>query len=324
MFLDIKPLKGFEWDCFMGHIASVASWYGCKYELAFAETWTFSPHKSTNTIEESYELLQKSGRTNINKLQKYINIRLEFHQNTRVSEVIKIIEDQLTRKHPVLIKFDLYWCPWFLRNYKISHNYEGHVFLIIGIDYDKNIFRCTDVSLMKYDCSLSFEEFKLGYDGAYGIFNEVQSCYPEEEEYFTSIKSTAGEILGITNGINKFDSMRIFADRLDELYTLARKENWDFFEGTKLFVDIIFTIQGRMHFANLLKIIIEQFNNDCFLDFYNEISTIIKKWSVIRILLSQVPFKNNKIYSLNKISKKIYHVSELEEKIAYGLLSKIK
>jgi hypothetical protein len=333
MFLDIKPLEGFGWECIMGSYIAVASWWGFNYELAFNRTWFFPPHKASDTIIDSYRLLG-TNQTDVNSdlsvkysyincelLEKYSYMKMVPNQNKIASEVLEVIKNELREKKPVLIQLDIFFCNWFQDDYHLNHS-DLHFILIIGIDFETNSLHCTDCPLMFYNKTISIEDFLSGYLGIYYTFERLNNkdFLPKKADYIKMIKSSAQKMLGQIDTINRFYSMRVYADRLLDLYNISvDKVKDNDFKKTYLAADFWRTFQGRMQYSQFLKFVSEQCKNEDILELSSEMKKLSDKW-IATYYLILASNKNGDFGLLKRASEKIRNISYLEEQIANKIL----
>jgi len=322
MFLNIKPLEGFGWDCFSGLVASVATWWGCKYELIFADSWVFTPLVESYSLNQNYELLITNDRVDVNQITRYSNIRCDFQKNNRADEVIQIIVNELYENRPVMLEVDSYYIPWFTNGYKTSHIPE-HYILIIG--YKDLEFHCTDVAFMEYDNIIPRDEIISGYLGSYLTFSKLEQQIHrlEKNDCLKLVRNTVEKMLGNVDNINRFQSMRLFATQFMDLYKLSFAEQHVPYWNKKVYMNVKFMLNGRIQFSYFLKYIGAQYNDPQFLKLYENLLAIIKEWRLILILFGKSYYRNFDIKIIAKIPDKIHELSKKEEKLALAIIKAI-
>lgn len=316
--LDLKPLPGFDWSCFNGNIATAVSYFGDDYLQAFAHSWTFSLF---NQGKIPYHSLGQESYT-YKDILKYAHVDHTLHREIALPDALTIIHQELAANRPVLVKCDAFACPWFPDNYHSVHN--THFFVIVHYNELTDMFSCTDVSYMTYNYEQSVTDFSQGFMGEMMTFTpaptEVDDAITDVYELLLNCAHTNLGLKPQTYSI--FDSMSTFADRFEELYTLAITEinQYDLGAANKLHLEILYVIQSRMQFLRLLEY--RSHPEDTTMQHIcAAFEQSIKSWSIIRMMyLKLYEPKANKERIFATLPEKIKAVAAMEQDIAHTIL----
>jgi hypothetical protein len=120
MLLEIKPLDGYEWDCFAGSIIPILSYWNRIYFLAFSDAWAFRNYQLNLSVDENYNLLARSY-INIDNIIRQSNLHVNKYEKLSVLDALSIIFYELNKGRPVIVHCNLFWVPWFLNTYQKAH-----------------------------------------------------------------------------------------------------------------------------------------------------------------------------------------------------------
>jgi hypothetical protein len=316
--LDIKPLDGYEWECFIGHIITVSEWWKLDYFVSFNQSWVFSPYKPLHTIDEIYQMLGTLEPINCNLLMKYSGLKIQTYNCEDIVELYDIIKDQLSQRKPVMIKVDVFACPWFVDDYHIAH--APHWILISGIDLESNCLYCVDVSFQIYKGKLNKEQVNLGFMGMVITFrhNENLACL-SVDEHIDKLQTTTEKMLDVFDNINKFGSMRILANQLGVLYQKSITIQGNI-KKTAIIVEIIKILQSRMYFYNYIRSLRRVRERLNVFAIEANFQQIIELWTFVKINISRAYYKNHDCKLLNESSIIINKIAYLEEQTARAIM----
>lgn len=325
MFIEIKPMEDFEFNCFSGSIASIITTLNYDFKLAYAKGWDFTVLSPLPSISDCYNLLGKSSISE-NDILNYSNMRLHGFNDKTFDDIISIMKKELAEGKPVLVGIDVIVCPWFIEAYKVSH--APHCIIITGFD-DDSIY-CTDVSKMISKGKIPYSEFKIGLLGTALTLSkkETDSHSPSKSDYLISIIESSERMQGLHDNQDRFDEMKYFSEKFKDFYSMAREEAETFgdknFAGTKLFAHIINVLQDRSHFSYLLNSIGQEFNEDSLISISKTMESICEDWKIIKNLLLKAHSMNGDINLLDRISNIIINNREREQEIARDIIRSVK
>lgn len=178
-------------DC----IATLAHYYGCHYEMMYADGFSVLSGSGEYQFASNYHIRLVNGPRNLADYHGITLHKKDFFTKRRMKQLIK---NEIEEGRPVLLLFDPFWCPWDWGFQQYS-NEEGHCFLVADVT-DSGLV-CVDPYFEKEAELLPFEYFQKGIRGIYRI------------EY-TGERSV---------------SVDEYKERLEELFVICKKQNY--FEG---------------------------------------------------------------------------------------------
>ena len=322
MFIEIKPLEKFSYNCYEGSVASVAKAWNCDFELAYAKGWDFINLSQLTSIADCYNVLGKTF-IRVEDVLNLSNIKTENSNDLSYQSAIDLIKKELLNNRPILASIDISVCPWF--NIENTGVHASHGILIIGLDDD--FLYCTDVSKMLYKGCLSYDNFKNGFLGEVTTFlKEDNTNLPlKKYDYVTSILESSQRMKGLLDGLNRFESMRKFSDIFIDLYMIAREEVESFidknFYATKLYIHIVNIMQDRSLYSRLAGIIGKKFSDEFYIDISKRLGEANDTWYKSLIMLIKAHLAGGDINILKQITNIINNNIEIEKKIAIDIIN---
>lgn len=318
MLIEMKYDDAF--DCLDNVLVNAIKWFGCEYELMYANSWSFGYKKIKDVNKDiiSNDFLTKRIYR-WDYLKKYHGISVDFFDVDNYVKTINKIKDELENNRPVIIEADTFFCSWYKNEYKrIS---SQHYCLVVGIDKNNN-FLVKDTLLAIEGKVLSEIDFISGVK-KYGTF-QIMENKQKVEDHKRIIKEALLKLRNEEIGINVFKEMEDFA--LDISENLIFDNEIIGFEDrpyqSRLFQTIYNVGRGRKQFAIALNFLFEE--TDIFI--LEEVSQRMRKvgeyWTSIFGMLCKAHYlstSRSKILML-KISEKIRNVIIEEQKLADKLL----
>lgn len=316
--LNIIPLHDEARDCFDDIIASVAAWTSRDYELMYLNTWSFLYEPSSLSIAPLGNSINLISYNKYALLEKYHGIKLEFHSKESPEIMFLTIRRELSKNLPVAILVNAFWCPT-CPGYHIKETQDVHFCLAVGLDSDT--LHYVDPYYMKYNASITKDEFIKGY-GGYVTFS-FSSPEKPEIDWMTTIISTVSRLKTPSADINSFSMMREFSDHIRESLDMSLEEgapgtSIDNFPIIKMLTDIS---RDRKQFCIVLDYIAEKYDVPILVESSLKLKNVSLKWGMVRALLCKSLLTSNSSAKLrNKIADKIRDISEDEEYIADNLI----
>lgn len=202
-------------DC----IATLAHYYGCHYEMMYADGFAILGNGCECRFASSYFIRLVNGPRN---LTDYHGLTLHKKGPFTKRRMKKLIRDEIEEGRPVLLLFDPFWCPWDWGFQQYS-NEEGHCFLVADVTEEGLV--CVDPYFEKEAELLPFEYFQEGIRGIYLVeytgersvsADEYKECleklfvHCKDQKYFEGLRSLIDELAYRDNIFNEVPSDELF------------------------------------------------------------------------------------------------------------------
>lgn len=315
MLLDIPAIHNDSRNCYEDLVASVALWWGRRYEMMFAEAWGFAFHNLPGAgLGEKLE----AGRGKIEvSLEKHHGISVQWQEQKSASLALDAIRHELGMGNPVCLNIDKYWCPWG-NTYKEGH--DRHYCLVGGVDETEGGLSCIDPFFHMENDKLSVEDFLQGY-GAYAVFRI--GVDPGTDFDWKGIIRKAVDRLGTGNGeAGAFDSLRRFSKSLrEELDMGSETHGYGSVWFCPLFLKLRIAANGRNLFSATLRYLAECHNVKGLASIADRLEHAGRKLMSVQSMLVKTTFlpdQENRVRG--SACEKMEEIAGIEEKIAEDLL----
>lgn len=320
MFLDIRPVRNENYDCFQGIVASVATHFKCNYLLLFAGVWGFSfePLKmGKGYINFGERLIPEFNTVMFDLLERFHGCKITIYDTDTINEIKAVILNELSKGLPVGIYLDSYWCPWNIA-YKKYH--ITHYCLVIGFDDDKESFMFIDPYCSDNIEKLSIVELEKGY-GNYFTFKFTESKEQNIENELNYIIKLCLVTLKLDNEqLNSFKMMRSFADEFEQYMDLDKEiSGYEDTYAVPFFRQMKAIESCRKNFSLTLNYIAETCNDKNILQLSSNMLQASNIWSKIRLMIIRMSMTSSQSGQIKKIVDKIREVTDYEESIACKL-----
>jgi hypothetical protein len=307
--LDIIPTDCAGLDCVDGLVISVAEWLHRKYKLVFAEAWNF---QFADEIEEYPHTI--GGRLFIPNvvdqeiLKACCGIEVNYNKINNAEQLISILKEEVSKQRPVIIIYDMFWCPWsnaFQKNHK-----PDHASLVIG--YNESGLNCIDYSPRCEGSILPYEYLNKSIKAFYTI-NIQQTIANDNFDWHEIVNKSISSI----NNYDTFNTIRNFGTYIKESFDPIKEMNRygiDKFDSNPLSWQIGRISESRRLFASTLRYLHERYNINQLLLLAEKLEAAVPMWSTIISLIIKSCISSN-LNLLERISKKIYEVADFEETI---------
>ncbi len=315
MFLDIKPVRNADYNCFDGIVASVAKYWNLDYIIMFLSVWgfRFESGKGKNTTSMG-ERLDHGGKNNlIELLREYHGLNIECYYNSENSKILERIRAELSEGKPTAIGTDAFLCPW---NPAYKKYHIPHFYLVIGIDEKERELMCIDPF-----CTSNIE--RVPFDGFSSTVESYLVFMPEnkktrEFDWRTSLSETV--VFAMEND-EAFDAMRRFANEIQSLEDLSKESDGcaDLYR-TLLLLRIKQLSLDRYKFRELLAYLSEKYGVKEMADYAENMEHAAKMWDNVVMLMAKEILKSRKSTGIKRIADMVFEAADYEEKLALGIL----
>lgn len=307
--LEIQPVHDNSRDCLEDMLVSIAEWYGCGYELMFSESLEF------RYIWKDAEIVTLGNTLTPEKnffkcLEAYHGLKTILRRPKDNQQLLQLVIDELTQKHPNIIQFDSFWSPWEL-DYKKIHS--THICSITGYDPQVQVLYCTDPYRMKYMEILPLENFLEGTEKEIYFFVFAPG-FKQEINWRQILQTAVKRMNDLDTGRNAFDILRHFAALLDkyldfelEFPTLERL--W----RSPLYVNINNIARGRNQFAKSLWYLSEQLGITDLGILSQKYSQLAQEWNSLVSLLVKGAYSRKSDTIKYQISERLRQLAGKEE-----------
>ena len=182
--LDVLPQNNNLLNCFELNAYSILKWMDLEPHFVFSESWNFG--FSERVVDSDGKYIPLVDRIQVNRvastdlLEQLYGVRLKMEPVIgNPADKIKAIQDELSRRNPVIVFLDSYYCPW-CNDYQKKHEFE-HCFIVIGLDEEKRMVQCVDPFFTKQREEMDLDTFMLGIHGHLYILEKVS--HQQEKNY---------------------------------------------------------------------------------------------------------------------------------------------
>jgi len=224
---NMRLIQTADMKCDDASIATVATWWGYNYEMAFSQLWDLKflseDIAGTNLIGDRIKTPDENSKY-IN-LKKYHNILTTPNECDTSDEFINVIMKEVINCHPLMLNIESINKPWAT---KLDLS-EGKSFILIySFDKSKNGFNCVDIHGSKrveflpmqnfieesksrkafnFACFSRLDQENLQIDWKEFLLGCVNNiCKNPNNDYFGSIKMLADSFLNIDMSLECRDS----------------------------------------------------------------------------------------------------------------------
>lgn len=313
MCLDVKPVHDEAWSCLEDLIISAASWLGYDYQLMFSEAWNFIFQPSqVNPTATLGERLHEGEDRSWQLLDRYHGIHLVTDTTITAADACKVIKDELSRKLPVIVYINAFWCPW---TNVYQKSYFTHTCLAIGSDDTHDELICIDPYTTKNVERLAMHNFNEGFE-KYAVF-DIKNGTVADIQCRTIFADAAKRMLDSVNNINSFNMMTSFADAIEKSLDLAveTQGNSDLLKSL-LYERLKYLCRRRLQFSQLLKYLVAG-------GYLKDAATLIEGfnraaqlWEIIRNILIKSYYLPERQPMQIKAANRIREAAAHEEKLA--------
>ncbi len=224
----------------------------------------------------------------------------------------KNIDNSLKHDKPVIVHYDIYWCPW-NANY-LNHHYD-HYFLITGYDEKEDSYKCIDSFYLDAPIKLSSDLLEKGIVDI--IEHDVLKFTEPKELFIIIINSLRKNVLNIKNS-SMFQDMLNMAERVLNINYQDEFQEYTDIKTVPLFMKIQNIVLNRIALSELCEDMYINYNDKIFSELAELFNYIHKEWNMLLVILMKY-YVTPKFKILENASAQIKRIVELEVKIAEKL-----
>lgn len=321
MMINVIPVLNEKYNCIENLLASLASYWGIDYYMMSSEVWGFSyktiDYSPSNALMFGERISPNSGDY-FKLFEQYHNTKIDIHSISSlysIKDLFSVIKSEIEGGYAVIIRVDLFWCPW-TKFYKVYN--ADHYCMVIGINEDNHLLYCIDPLYTLDVIELPILNFEQGCTSC----RTLRKLNHNENniEWRIVLQNAVSHYLGVTESSSTYDAMCNFARDVKSHYHAA-----DEFKiiGEKrlslLSTQINYIRLARLSFSNFL----EMFANDYQIDELNEFSKRMSKfgecWYNLNIMFIKSSYMLDNDLLTQIISNNILELAEQESKFALEL-----
>ena len=286
--------------CYTGMLISYAKWKSEKFDFLLCDSWDF---KFLRNPDYPKTLSNNIGVSDLNISDNLKNIFGAVIEEKAFEEknLIDFIKFEVDNDFPVIIKGDVYWCPWSIHFKKI---HAPHSFFIIGYD-DKDNFICSDYAPRNIEVNLLKEDLMKGIKGCYKIRLKNRNEDIDVNILFDKALSN----LKKRNPTQKLSDFVVF---MEEEFDL--KQQIELFNGEILNMPVVWNLLeiggARVLFSRFLKRYIMETGRRELSSIAEQIFSFNKMWTIEQRFFSKALFGKDKEF----LDKAIIKLKEIEVK----------
>ncbi|MEJ6950347.1 hypothetical protein [Natronospora cellulosivora (SeqCode)] len=298
--IELTNIKGLT--CKDGLLATLAEWLGRDYSVLLGSIWNFIFRNKTNSVLENR--IQAYPTFSSKMFEQECGIRLSYYEGTEIS--ISDIKKSILLNKPLILHFDMYWCPWAENFFQQKHD-PKHAFLVIG--FDDFGFHCIDYSPRTERAFLPYEYFRKGFKSCNMI-----DILPYSNEAISDWRVFFKNTIDIIEKDNIFDNMRKFSRYLLESFNLNKEiEKDDIVARNRIIWEINRVFLLRVLFSDTLKNI-EREKDYNVVQLCKKLSMAGDKWFLMGNLLTKL-FLNQDERIIERLATRIDYIADYEENI---------
>lgn len=301
-------------NCLENLIVSVAKWLGYNYEMFFLDCWEFNYSKN-DKIGNAIKLNEMCG---YDYLEIYHGLKMEYYEIGNLADkmsCLNSIKEQISKKIPVIVGMNPYWCPWFIEKYQKINS--RHACLILGMDKENNL-DLVDIQYANNGYTLSYNDFIYG-SLYYIIFKPLN-----KSNVNINIRDIINNHILNKDFVGMFLQLKSFLDDINNLDFDKEIEGYENNPtGAPIFKNIYKISQSRRKFSASLMYLNKYLPNDS--NLLNILSDKMKcvgeQWLSIFGMLCKAYYSINRRDKIKeRIVEKITDVIKEEERIFHQLV----
>ncbi|KAF6582674.1 C39 family peptidase [Paenibacillus sp. EKM211P] len=319
MPLNIQPYhafphlpKGAFQSCIDDIIATISCYFNRDYHLMYSNMWQFNYTKNADISFAQRFSGDLNGELDL--LEKYHGIRIEYHESIKLNELLEISEDEISNGYPVITMFDSYYNSWD-PFYNKLHN--KHACLITGINKKNKTVYITDPYFEKVNEEVPFQILERASE-YYGLIKLLDNNPTIDLEKLLISKS---EDFIRDNGMKAFisDISDQWSDDLSFLWDRTNERDFwvsDFYQTFKNQI-----ILKRHKFITIIDFYKKRSPSKLLDDLIDEYTFIINFWEMFINMLTKSAFLVNQKQGLKEnIVAKISEAAQLETSLAQKII----
>ncbi|MBB3113020.1 hypothetical protein FHS18_005123 [Paenibacillus phyllosphaerae] len=284
--------------CFDDIVATISAYCNRDYELMYINIWDFL---DLSTVNGDQYLQRKKDN-----LRKYHGIHIEF-KAASFSDMIPVIQRNVSRGIPVIIGFDGYYCEW---DPFFGKTHNNHACVAIDIDVQAREITLADPYFNRTKEKVSFDVLAR----ASNHYGEVHiGGQPDLADRMAILQQGLKRIQenGMIERMRDFSNYisRLSDEDMDAFYRDAIESASGIYNYFKQ------TILGRMHFGVMLKSYCEIYKTEEFRIWSDELYAMAIYWESIQNLFIKALYIGNLKSVQEELVERIQEAARIEERL---------
>ena len=230
MCLSIKPIHDDPISCMSAVLATICNYCSIDFQFVYIGSWGFyyNTDKNIRSIGERLSNCEHV-EAGIRVLAKCAGLQLTVHDGFTPETAIQFIQTELNDNRPVMIRTDIYWCPWNKYYQKIR---MPHFYLIIGLGSSDEIILLDpffDIDVHK----ITFNQFSQGFYKCVSYYGIDESDVQKNK--VINIKQSLHYVNKVNQDMQIFLKMRDFANDIASLNMKIETNDSDDMQNVQLF-----------------------------------------------------------------------------------------
>ncbi|GMQ56218.1 hypothetical protein AN1V17_06110 [Vallitalea sediminicola] len=326
MAIDIQPYHKKGYLCIDDIIVSVADYFEKRHIFMHTKglNFTYSPKivKGEGVLKRirtscNYPTNIKDFLTELNYLQDFVGLHIDFISSLPKLELINYIEDSIEKNHPVAIISNTYYVPWHDQYYKKVN--KLHAFLVIDIDINQKYLLCIDGYLSDKPVKLPFEDLLLYTDIL--IFKSINS---KKNLSLPNILSQITNGLTDNHKLDNCDCIRLFAEDVTNITFLeTEKQRYRDLDHSDFMIGLKSIEFGRKNLGDLFYYLSDIFieYRDIMLLIQSKIESITEQWRLVIVFFVKGFYSDQTTYYMKKAAEQLLDIANNEEDVTRCILS---
>ena len=289
-------------NCLDMLIAAIAKYDNKDYRLMFIDSWRFIYNtKPWEYLGDRIEIHSLKWAY----LKKYHGFDVNIVQKKTKEEKLEFVKQQLNKNRPIIMKLDMFYCPWTFTSYKILHS--PHYCIITDID-EEHVY-CIDSYVINNRTTITYEEFS----NACLLFLTIDYIKVNDNYDW---KFLIKKELNCIKKYNMIDSILTFNNDI--------KCNFDVNKEIKAFRNMAASptlyqlgevIRNRRRFALALSYLVDTFNLQSLEIIISKLLYVSNLWGMIYGMLIKTKYIDNEYEYIDKTTDKIEQIAKMEQTI---------
>ncbi|TCL56200.1 peptidase C39-like protein [Kineothrix alysoides] len=319
VFEFLLKIPRLNYNCFQMALAYILQFYHREYQAVSLGNWGFKYNQRIEYTDCIGNAIDEVFRYKIKDiLMRYYGSELIGYDPSDETAVIYMLKEAGL----ILVRSDLYWCPWSLAYLK--HHFS-HYYLLVGYDKKSEDFYCYDPYLNNGKINqVPFEKIKPG------IISYEMLCSTKGKTKNENIKENIKKDIysDITSILDKQDLNSLYniyqlVDSINYRFELE-KENAGFqkdFLAIPILSKMKFIYISRYGYSDLLEYYGNSFNNKKIIEAANNLTECGRQWRVCQSLLMKVFIHSHDKGKVKVVSNSIAKIADNEISIAEDLFN---
>ena len=302
-------------DCLEDILASVISWWGRRYELMFASSWSFDFKQGSG--EFVGPRLDAEISPALDLLETHHGIRVSFGTKPVGTDLFALVLKEIRGGGPVLLSRG--------RRSVADPGSTPQFVLVLGFDHLRQVlfYRAADVRpkrLQKEGVvrTLPREEL-VDWSGPHATFS-VSGSGAANFDWRQILQDAALRFHDRDGSEHRIQMMTSFAREIGSIDVKAEVRGYQNWYWVPLFYNLRRISQGRIQFASLLRFFEARFDLREISEILSDFQNAGRSWQLVRSLIIKYSLTVDDRALLNRISARILDITATEQQLAEKLM----